>query len=219
MQFLTLSRPHSKLLVRGLFIAAIAAVLVFVCVTVWNQPGSPVMESRSAPAQMAATAAEPTNDARAQEMESLQLHLQQKPEHTPILFRMAQLSRELGKLNEAAEYLREILRQEPDNTDARLELGRVLYELGDAAGAVQETEQVLTKNPRHVDALYNLGAIYANRKQTELAREYWMRAVASDAQSESGQNARRGLEQLGQREPSRLSLDKESIRAVVRDIN
>jgi cytochrome c-type biogenesis protein CcmH/NrfG len=132
-----------------------------------------------------------------QEMQALQMHLQTKPGHTPILFRMAQLSREMGKTSEAAEHLREILRLEPGNLGARLELGRALYEMGDVDGAVQETKTILEQEPRHVDALYNLGAIYANLQNNDLARQYWTQAVNSDPQSESGQNAQRGLRKLG----------------------
>jgi tetratricopeptide (TPR) repeat protein len=145
----------------------------------------------------------------AQELQALQMHLQSKPAHTPILFRMAQLSREMGKIPEAAEHLREILRHEPDHLEARLELGRALYEMGDIDGAVQETKAILEKDPRHVDALYNLGAIYANLQKNDLAQQYWTQAVASDPESESGQNAQRGLQQLGVSStpfPSRLRM-------------
>ncbi|MBI4463694.1 MAG: hypothetical protein HY647_03220, partial [Acidobacteria bacterium] len=63
-----------------------------------------------------------SQDARASELEMLRTHLRTKPDHTPILFRMAQISREMGKLSDAETHLREILRLEPDNHDARLEL-------------------------------------------------------------------------------------------------
>jgi tetratricopeptide (TPR) repeat protein len=143
-----------------------------------------------------------TEESDAQELEALRGHLENKPGHTPILFRMAQLSAGMGRLSEAAEHLKEILRQEPDNLEARLELGKVLYESGDVTQAIEQTKQVLEKDPKHVDALYNLGAIYANLNNLDLARQYWEQAVEADPQSESGQNSQKGLEQL--RSPASL---------------
>jgi tetratricopeptide (TPR) repeat protein len=193
MRIPTAGSRQFKVIVRAGFIAAFAAVGLFVYLSLRSQQAPSERPAVSAQGE----ATDSKGSASAQELQTLQEHLQKKPGHTPILFRMAQLSREMGKTSEAAERLKEILRQEPDNLDARLELGRVLYELGDVAGAIEETERILAKNPQHVDALYNLGAIYANQNRNDLARQYWTQAVAGDPKSESGQNAQRGLQQLG----------------------
>lgn len=132
------------------------------------------------------------------ELESLQQQLSKKPNHTPVLLRLAQVARETGKLEEAARHLRQVLQQEPQNREARLELGRALYETGDIAGAIKETQDLLTKDPRDVDALYNLGAIYGNMKQDDSARKYWLEALAIAPGSPSGQLAKQGLTQLSQ---------------------
>ena len=153
----------------------------------------------AAPSQNTQGGAPPSGsgvDAKAHEIKVLEDGLRKKPGHVPVLFQMAQLKREVGKPAEAAQHLREILTQEPKNLEARLELGRALYEAGDVEGAIGETNRILELEPRHADALYNLGAIYGNLNRDELARQYWTRAVASDPQSESGRNAKRGLEQL-----------------------
>jgi tetratricopeptide (TPR) repeat protein len=130
------------------------------------------------------------------EMKALEVELKKKPEHVPILFRLAEISTEMNKPAEAAAYLRRILAQEPNNVEARLELGRALYSAGDVPGALEETNRILQKDPKQVDALYNLGAIYGNLNKDEIARQYWTRAVASDANSESGRRAAKSLEQL-----------------------
>ena len=122
--------------------------------------------------------------------------LKKKPDHTPVLLRMAQLSEESGKPTEAADHLREIIRNEPDNTDARLELGRVLFQTGDVAGAIGETEAILKHHPDHADALYNLGAIYGNVGNAQRAREYWGRLIAAKPESESARRAQGMLAQL-----------------------
>jgi tetratricopeptide (TPR) repeat protein len=122
--------------------------------------------------------------------------LKKKPDHTPVLFRLAQISQESGNYPEAARHLKEILRHEPDNTDALLELGKVLFELGDVPGAIEQTQKILERRPSHADALYNLGAIYANLGNSKSARDYWGRLIASSPQSESAGRARTMLGKL-----------------------
>ena len=131
------------------------------------------------------------------EQASLEQQLKQNPGHTPILLRLSELAHDQGKHAEAIDYLRQALEAEPANADARLELGRALYEAGDIDGAIQETKQLLEDHPDNVDGLYNLGAIYANRNQPGLARDYWTKAVAVDALSDSGLKAQNGLQQIG----------------------
>lgn len=153
-------------------------------------PGASVSPA-SAPAS-----GNPTAD-RVHELGALQEELKKKPEHPPILFRMAQLASELGKNEDAIGYLKRVLAVEPKNNDARLELGRLLYANNDLQGAIAQTSKILENDPKQVDALYNLGAIYANLNKADTARDYWNRAVASDPNSDSGKRARQSLLQLG----------------------
>jgi len=88
--------------------------------------------------------------------------LRKKPDHAPILMRLAKLKSEAGQRDEAAGHLQEILRIEPENLDARLELGRIRFEEGDIQEAVAQNEKILQFDPNHPDALYNMGAIYGN---------------------------------------------------------
>jgi tetratricopeptide (TPR) repeat protein len=180
-------------------IAALAAVAVFLALTLAIR-----MKDRSIPSAGkgsqggAPQVAEGDGEAqRRHEVMALQAELQKKPNHVPILFRLAQLARESGKTPEAISHLRKILELEPKNSEARIELSRDLYETGDVAGALNQTRQILADNPQQVDALYNIGAIYANLNQASQAREYWRRAVASAPGSESGQRAAEGLQHLG----------------------
>jgi len=130
------------------------------------------------------------------EAKMLEEELKKKPQHAPVLFRMAQLSEQAGDNAKAAEHLREVLRQEPNNQDARLELGKVLYQLGDVEGALEHTRAILKASPEHPDALYNLGAIYGNLGDGKLAREHWNRLIAASPQSQSGLRARSMLKQI-----------------------
>jgi tetratricopeptide (TPR) repeat protein len=128
--------------------------------------------------------------------------LKKKPDHTPVLLRMAQLSEESGKHTEAARNLREVLKREPANAEARLELGRTLFEAGDIQGAIEETKAILDRQPDHADALYNLGAIYGNLGNADLARQYWNRLIAEDPQTESAKRAKGMLGQLPPTSPA-----------------
>lgn len=135
----------------------------------------------------------PSGDLQDHELQMLERELEKRPDHVPVLLRLAQLARESRRNSEAAEYLRRILALEPSNADARLELGRVLWESGDADGAMEETLRLLDDEPDNVDALYNLGAIYGNLGQDVQARRYWEQAVSLDPASESGRLASRGI--------------------------
>jgi Flp pilus assembly protein TadD len=143
----------------------------------------------AAPSQAA-----PTN--RQHEAIFLAEALKKKPDHTPVLMRMAQLSAESGKPTEAARNLREVILREPANNDARLELGKTLFEAGDIQGAIEQTKAILDRQPDHADALYNLGAIYGNLGQADMARQYWNRLIAKKPQTESAQRAKRMIGQL-----------------------
>jgi tetratricopeptide (TPR) repeat protein len=162
--------------------------------------------SRSSPASQAST--KPANphgatvpDAIAakekeHEVKMLKAALQRKPDHVPMLFRLAQLSQEAGKPAEAIGYLRQVVKQEPNNADALLELGKALFETGDIAGALQFTRKILEKQPDHPGALYNLGAVYANLGDSKAARQYWNRLIASHPKSENAQRAEKLMAQL-----------------------
>lgn len=160
--------------------------------------GVTAREHTEAPQSSAApqAAADPAAT-REHEFKMLTQQLAKKPDHAPVLFRLAQIARESGRLQEAADYFRKATAAEPDNVDARLELGRTLYELGDQKGGLAETLKILEQKPGHVDALYNAGAIYANSGDLEKAKQYWREAVRAGAATESGTKARNALQQIG----------------------
>jgi hypothetical protein len=54
------------------------------------------------------------------EIRMLTLALDKKPDHIPVLFRLAKLASEAGRPAEAAQYLKDILKQEPAILEARL---------------------------------------------------------------------------------------------------
>jgi tetratricopeptide (TPR) repeat protein len=131
------------------------------------------------------------------EKAALEEELKKKPGHSPILLRLAELARDAGQPKQAAEYLKEAVSSDPKNVEARLELSRTLYEINDVDGALAETKRLLADQPNQIDALYNIGAIYANLGKTDLARQYWTQAVATDPNSDSGRKSADGLTKIG----------------------
>ena len=123
------------------------------------------------------------------EKELLMKALQKSPGHTPVLFKLAAIESDEGRLQDAAGHLRRILEAEPGNPEANLELGRVLFQLGDIRGAISHTEGILKTHPNYEDALYNMGAIYANLGNRKGAIEYWKRLAALNPHSEGAQKA------------------------------
>ncbi|PYT22689.1 MAG: hypothetical protein DMG57_34450 [Acidobacteria bacterium] len=179
--------------------AGLAAIAVFLALS-WalRLKDAPVPASgKSGRADAKQPAAETGLDKRHEAM-ALESELRKKPNHVPILFRLAQLARENGKNTEAVTHFRKIIELEPKNREAHLELGRTLYDIGDVTGALEQTNRILMEKPSDVDALYNVGAIYANSNKMDLARDYWNRAVKSAPNSESGQKAAEGLKRLVQ---------------------
>ena len=133
---------------------------------------------------------------REHELKALMSELEKNKDHAPVLVRIAQISRETGKLSESVRYLREAVDAEPKNREARLELGRALFETGDVEGAIRESEALLQIDPNNIDGLYNLGAIYGNLGQDQRAREYWEKAIAVGPDSDSGRRAKENLQKL-----------------------
>jgi tetratricopeptide (TPR) repeat protein len=129
----------------------------------------------------------------------LNLALQKKPGHVPVLLQLAQLEFEKGQFREAEGHLQQIVNAEPANIEARLELSKIKFQLGDVAGALGNTQAILKSNPTQPDALYNLGAIYGNLGDNERALEYWNRLLSTAPNSESGKHARQLIGQLQKR--------------------
>jgi Flp pilus assembly protein TadD len=188
---------------RKLLLCALPVVLIGASIPVYRSFTKTVADETSSPDVEVWPQLEPKllvshsgNFEREHEVKALQGELEKNPDHLPILMRLAQVSRDSGKLNDSIRYLRDAAAQNPKSIEANLELGRALFESGDVTGAIQATQRVLELDPRHVDALYNLGAIYGNLSQDNRAREYWEKLVSIAPDSESGRRAKENLPKL-----------------------
>lgn len=184
---------YYKVLAAVALAGAVAVPLLLLQRTKEHRPAA---VANGQPSGAPASTGNPNAD-RIHELKALEDELGKKPEHPPILFRMAQLSSELGKTADAISYLQRLVKADPTNNEGRLELGRLLYSNNDLQGAIEQTKKILDSDPKQVDALYNLGAIYANLNNPDAARGYWNRAVSSSPDSDSGKRAKDGLEKLG----------------------
>jgi Flp pilus assembly protein TadD len=173
---------------RNVWVTALSVAIGLAILLLLTRLGRRPEASRESPATA------PQNPAH--ERAALEEQLKVKPDHPPILLRLAEMEREAGRTAQSVPYLHKILDADSKNEEARLELGRALYETGDVDGAIRETKQLLADHPNQVDGLYNLGAIYANLNRADLARELWSKAVATGPQTESGRKAKDGLAQL-----------------------
>ena len=126
----------------------------------------------------------------------LNLALEKKPGHVPVLLQLAQLESGKGQFKQAEGHLQQIVAAEPTNIEARLELSKIKFQLGDVTGALGNTLAILKSNPTQPDALYNLGAIYGNLGDNKRALEYWNRLLSTAPDSESGRHARQLIGQL-----------------------
>lgn len=127
--------------------------------------------------------------------------LRKKPDHIPVLLRMAGIAAAQRQFDKAIGHLNQALEHEPHSTEVRLELGRVLFESGRTAEAIAQTQAILKTDPENAEALYNLGAIYGNLGNREMAEQFWGKLIASKPDSESGRRAKTLLAEL-RKDPS-----------------
>jgi len=177
-----------------------AAFLLMLCAGCGSrQSDRPSIGNRPLPAH-SRTVMQPAG-ADQHEARILSAALKKRPDHVPVLLRLAGLAQESGKPGEAERYLNEVLKLEPGNVPARLDLGRIQFEAGRVPEAIQTTAVILKEQPDNPDALYNLGAIYGNLGQRERAIEYWSRLLTSSPGSESGKRARQMMAELQRTAP------------------
>lgn len=122
--------------------------------------------------------------------------LRKKPDHVPVLLRIARMAAAQRQFPKAIEHLDQALKHEPKSMEVRLELGRVLFESGEVPKAIAQMQGILKDDPVNPEALYNLGAIYGNVGNRELAEKFWRKLIASKPESESGRRAKTFLAEL-----------------------
>ena len=113
-------------------------------------------------------------EAAATELEAAQ------PRDFGTLFIYAGILRKLGRLDAAAQTLRQALASDPRNLDAQATLFHVLEEKGDPAGAAVALEALLRERPDWAEALFNYGRVLSKLMRPAEAEAALQRAIAID---------------------------------------
>jgi tetratricopeptide (TPR) repeat protein len=135
------------------------------------------------------------------EVEALTRRLEEAPQDTTMLLRMARLKHDGHRTQEAITYYRRYLDLHPEGRQAWLDLTQCYGELQQWDDAETATEDMLRYFPDDSGALYNLGAIYANTGRTSEARATWEKVVARDADPEMKTLAENALKRLNPAHP------------------
>jgi len=148
------------------------------------------------PGAVASHGASTTSPSDKHEEQMLVQALRKKPDHVPVLLRMAGIAAAKRQFDKAIDHLNQALAHDPKSVEARLELGRVLFERGKIPEAIAAMQAILKDNPDNPEALYNLGAIYGNVGNQQMAEKFWGMLIASKPESESGRRAKTLLAEL-----------------------
>ncbi len=112
------------------------------------------------------------------ELEALRRNLDNSPQDTTLLLRLARLTQDGHQTEEAVGYYRRYLALHPQGRQAWLDLTQCLGALERWAEALETTQAMLGRFPDDPAGLYNLGAVYANTNRFGEAREAWQRVAA-----------------------------------------
>jgi len=107
----------------------------------------------------------------------LQLMLSDSPTSLPILYNLGMALSDVGRLEEAEQYLRRVLQIDPHLTNARVALGVALQRQGKSADAVHVLEEAIQHDPTNPWAHRNLGACLANAGKVREGEQSFRRAT------------------------------------------
>lgn len=131
-----------------------------------------------------------------QEIERLEHELDHHdPENQEAMLRLANLYHDIRQFDNAIRYYTRYIDRNPDNPDVRVDLGICYFEAGQPERAVETVEQVTREFPNHQLSAFNLGIIYLNLGEVGSANRYFERAYEINPDNETGQRARRIIDE------------------------
>jgi cytochrome c-type biogenesis protein CcmH/NrfG len=131
----------------------------------------------------------------AQEISRLAHELEHEPNNQEIIIRLANLYHDIRDFDNAIGHYQKYISLNSGNPDARVDLGICYFEAGQPQQAVETVQNVTEDFPDHQLAAFNLGIIYLNLGEVESANRYFKRAAEIDPNNETGQRARRIVEE------------------------
>jgi TolA-binding protein len=129
------------------------------------------------------------------EISRLAHELEHEPDNQDVLLRLANLYHDVRDYNNAIAHYQKYISLNPENPDARVDLGICFFEAGQPQRAIETVEKVTEDFPVHQLAAFNLGIIYLNIGEVESANRYFRRAAEINPDNETGQRARRIVEE------------------------
>ena len=180
----------------------LGAVVIFFLYGEWTRYSSSSVSSPGVRPSTAATAVQ-------EEIQRLEASIQRNPSDAPSILRLANLLHDSGLQNphdlvHAIETYRKYLALEPGNPDARVDMGICYFELARADSmhardlyehAAREMKAAFAEHPKHQAAAFNLGVVYLNAGNLEESRAWFQKAIAIDARSAMGSQAKGMLNQ------------------------
>lgn len=131
-----------------------------------------------------------------QEIERLEHDLENHdPDNEQAMLRLANLNHDIRRFDNAIRYYNQYIERNPNNPDVQVDLGICYFEAGQPERAVETVENVTRDFPEHQLAAFNLGIIYLNLGEVEPANRYFQRAYELNPDNETGQRARRIIDE------------------------
>jgi TolA-binding protein len=104
-------------------------------------------------------------------LETIERHLQNHKNDSGAYYFAAKICREMGKLEEARNYLLTALSYNPDNAEAHLELGKLYSNAGFSEKAVEQFREAARLAPDHQEAVWLLAKEFERLGDKENARK------------------------------------------------
>ncbi|MBI4548046.1 MAG: tetratricopeptide repeat protein [Ignavibacteriae bacterium] len=145
------------------------------------------------------------------EIETLQKRVDNNPNDTQALLRLANVLHDVKFFPRAIEVYERYLELDPSDPDARVDLGISYFELSMAdtvrgneyiQAARNEMEKALRYAPQHQLALFNLGIVSLHSGDIEEANGWFKKCIAINPNTESAKKAQQLLNQHSFKNPS-----------------
>ncbi len=130
-------------------------------------PGSGVSAPEAAPSK------ENVSYAFRARLALMRMRLEDAPDDTMLLRRMARMLHDAHQPREAVVYYQRYLALNPSNRQMWLDLAGAHAALKQWDEAIRVSQSLLEISPGDPAAMYNLGAIHANRGNYEAAKSWW----------------------------------------------
>jgi len=127
---------------------------------------------------------------------ALEEKISNNPADTVSMKEYADLLSASHKMNEAIPYYEKILQINSKRTDVYFSLAFIYYNKQDFLKCEEVNDKVLSYDPENQMALYNIGAIAATQGDYNKAKDFWIKVVSINSESETGKLAKESLGRL-----------------------